>query len=162
MWEEREIVSYLRDYHSSPELGHQTKIDAIKEGVERGNFFAYVGKKKYGLDIRKILETNREEWKKIRYLVDECLEDGYLIERVTETNGALTSSDEDGVKIVTGQYLYLTSKGKKLLRKSYFYFKYLPEEFGDLKIVLLTIIGTIITSPIWQPFLNFIKDRLSF
>ncbi len=163
MWEEREIVGYLRDYHSSPELNHQEKIDAIKDGVERQDFFLYISKKKYKHEIREILENNREEWKRIRYVVDECIEDGYLRQEIEKIKGPF------GDEILKGQYLFLTSKGKKLLRGYYFYLKYLPEEFSDLKIILFAIVGTILTSPIWRPiisrigsYFNFVISRLRF
>ena len=158
MWEEREIVCYLIDYHSDPKLTHQARIDAIKDGVERQLFFQYANQKKYGRSSPNITEDTHEEWKKIRYIVDECLEDGYLREEKVEHKADPVYSIEYKPP---EQYLFLTAKGKKLARARYYYLKYLPEEFGDFKIILLTILGTIITSPIWKPIIESVGGIVS-
>lgn len=152
MWEERKIVLCLAEYHSSADIEHLEKIKAIKEGVERAKFFQFVAQRVFKVSMLSITEETMEIWKKIRYIVDECLEDGYLIEKELKT----TPLDKN-----FEQYLFLTSKGKKLMRKSYFYLKYLPEEFGDFKVVLLAIIGTIITSPLWSPIFHYVGALLS-
>lgn len=138
MWQERKIVKCLIKYHSNPSLDLNSHIKAIKNGVERGSFFQYAIKKIHKTDSGdEITEETRIPWQKVRYVVDECIEDEYLKE----------------VARGTRSYLLITSKGKKLARWQYFYFKYILEEFGDLKIIIGTILVTVISSPLWSPII---------
>ncbi len=145
----------LMDFHSSAELNHRDRVLAIKEGVERKRLFKYLGNKMFGYDTDEITEEYAESWKKLRYLFDECLEDGYLKQEeryeIIPGNAHLGIADRQKLK---GEYIFLTSKGKKLARKKYYYLKYLPEEFGDAKKIIYTIVGTIITMPIWKPLFS--------
>jgi hypothetical protein len=164
MWEERKLVLMLKKYRSCDDLSHQGKIDAVKDGADRGGFIRYFAKMKYNSDFPKnrltgksgaITEENRDEWEKIRDILDECVEDGYIKEEITESTFLLLGEEK-----TVYHKLLITSKGKKLIRWNYFYLKFLPEEFGDLKIVLITILGTIITSPIWKPILSILNRSI--
>ena len=150
------------DYHSDDDNNHDAKYQAIRYGVSRSDFTKYVLRKKYDFtesDLGKtVTENTREKWKQVRYLIDECIEDGYLREEEKFTTRPSQVIGGKNERVSIGHYLHLTSKGKKLARKSYFYLKYLPEEFSDLKIILITILGTVATSPLWLKLSPFIES----
>jgi len=152
MWEERQIILYLKDYLERGDLDARARSLALKEGIERGDFFKYVSsRKKNKIGDGQITAENIDEWKDIRWILDECIEDGYVREELRHSNFIPKSYPPDE------HYLFVTSKGKKLLRKLY-YIEYLLNEFGSTRLIVLTFLATIITSKIWLPVWQFIVN----
>jgi len=133
MWKQRKIVLLLKKYTERVDIDVMARYITTTRGVHRVDFVRWVLKKLYGIDVDKVDDTNFPGWQDIRSLLEESIEDGYIIQKDDQTDLSLS-------------LLKLSSKGWKLTRWQYFYFKYLPEEFGDLKVVLITMLATLATS----------------
>ncbi len=143
MWEQHEIVLLLKAYTQRIDIEVKDRYILTTRGIPRVAFVRWTYKRWYGSDVEEVDDTNFSGWQRIRSVLDECVEDGYVIQKENQEDLGLS-------------LLKLSSKGWKLARWQYFYFKYLPEEFGNLKLVLGTVVVTILTSSLLRAIYHWL------
>jgi hypothetical protein len=171
---------YVKIWHMFLKRKIICALDKYEDIELEGKEMAYLAKNKRQLGItqRAFIAWFREKngndkytYETVDKCINDCIEDNY-IRRVYVNGDAYMRfvPNEDGPTFLAKtklpyyqiENISVSSKGRELKHWYFFYLKFLPENFSDLKVVLVTVLVTIFTSPLWNPLFSIIKNKLEF